>query len=69
MLNYLMKIMQSIDTLNRNDNMFNKLKIKLPRFLAFEVTIKLQTLVLSIILLIFIPDFVELNDPPPNLIE
>lgn len=26
--------------LNQSDNMFKKLKIKLPRFLAFEATVK-----------------------------
>lgn len=71
MLNYLVKIMQSTDTLNQRDNMLNKLKIKFPRFLAFEVTIKFQTPVLSTILFIFMPNFVvKLNDfPHPNLIE
>lgn len=65
-----MKITQSIDTLNQSDNMFNKLKIKFPRFLAFEVTIKFQTLVLYTILFISMPNFVvELNDSPQILTE
>lgn len=58
-----MKIMQGIDTLYQSDNMFNKLKIKFPRFLDFDVTIKFQTLVLSTILFILMPNFVvALND-------
>lgn len=58
MLSYLMKIMQSIDTLYQSDNTFNKLKIIFPRFLDFEVTIKFQTLFLPTILFPLMPNFV-----------
>lgn len=63
MLNCLMKIMKSIDTLYQSHSMLNKLKIKFPRSLDFEVTIKFQTLVLFTILFILTPNFVvALND-------
>lgn len=64
MLKYLMKITKNIGTLNKSDDTFNKLKIKLPRFLVFEVTIEFQNLALSTILFLLLPNFsVTLNNP------